>query len=86
MPAFTLPQAEARLLERLAQMRRGDDIVITDGDRPVARLVPFEAGKARRPGAPKGRLALTPEFFEPLPDEELSARGEEGSCCSTLTL
>lgn len=76
MPAFTLPQAGAHLSELLAQLQQGHDIVITDGDRPVARLVPFEPAKPRRPGGLKGRIALTPGFFDPLPADEAAAWGE----------
>lgn len=74
MPAFTLLQAEARLSELLARVRQGDDVVITDGGEPVARLVPV--ARPRRPGALKGRIALTPDFFDPLPEDELAAWGE----------
>jgi hypothetical protein len=42
------------------------------GKKPIVRLVPVsnEHGE-RRPGWLKGKIKLGPEFFEPLPPEEL---------------
>ena len=45
--------------------------LIARGRKPVAKLVPF-APKAKRVfGALRGKLSIGPEFFEPLPPEEL---------------
>ena len=77
MLAFTVHQAKARLSELLAQVRRGDEVVITEGKAPVARLVAFESAKPRRPGALRGKISLTPAFFEPLPADEAAAWGQD---------
>jgi hypothetical protein len=38
----------------------------------VVKLTPISGRKGRRkPGALKGRLKVGPEFFEPLPKEEI---------------
>jgi antitoxin (DNA-binding transcriptional repressor) of toxin-antitoxin stability system len=40
----------------------------------VARLVPVGEKKGKRqPGSLKGGFSISPEFFEPLPDDEVSA-------------
>jgi prevent-host-death family protein len=64
----------SRLVKRAA---RGEDVVITRGTTPVARLVAIAAvTPARTFGAMKGRAKVTAAFFDPLPDAELSAWGE----------
>ncbi len=59
----------SRLLE---QAHAGQEIILAKAGKPYARLVPLapETGK-RQPGRLAGKL--TEAFFEPLPDEELSA-------------
>jgi antitoxin (DNA-binding transcriptional repressor) of toxin-antitoxin stability system len=49
-------------------------VIIARGKKPVARLVPIEERKPKRQfGAMRGRATVGPEFFEPLPPEELDA-------------
>ena len=61
----------SRLLNAAAA---GEEIVITRGRTPVARLVPIaEATPRRRFGAMRGRATVTDAFFEPLPPEMLAA-------------
>ncbi|HYK49114.1 MAG TPA: hypothetical protein VEU94_05270 [Terriglobales bacterium] len=56
----------------IEQACRGEDIVIARGSEPVVRLVAIQSPKGdRKPGALKGKIRLGPEFFEPLPPEEL---------------
>ena len=76
MPVVTVHEAKTNLSKLLAEVQRGEEVVIARGREPVARLVPFEARRPRRPGALQGRIALTPAFFEPLPAEEVAAWGE----------
>jgi prevent-host-death family protein len=59
----------SRLLRRVAE---GEEVIILRGNKPVARLVPYEAEAPKRGfGSMKGKVWLDPEFFEPLPEEEL---------------
>jgi prevent-host-death family protein len=61
----------SRLIERACA---GEDVVIARGDKPVVRLVPIGPVKGRRvPGAWRGKISVGPEFFDPLPDDELEA-------------
>ena len=47
--------------------------MLAKAGKPYAKLVPLEARQERRPGALKGKIKLTKEFFEPLPEKELAA-------------
>jgi antitoxin (DNA-binding transcriptional repressor) of toxin-antitoxin stability system len=52
--------------------REGEEIIITDGNRPVARLEPVDdTRKPRVPGRLKGKLKVPERLFDPLPPEEL---------------
>ncbi|HVH85772.1 MAG TPA: type II toxin-antitoxin system Phd/YefM family antitoxin [Terriglobales bacterium] len=60
----------SRLIEKASQ---GEEIIIARGSKPVAKLVPIgEVRGKRQPGSMKGKLHVGPEFFEPLPTDELS--------------
>lgn len=62
--------AKTHLSALLAEVERGEEIVIARGDLPVARLVPIE----KRPKRELGFVAwhLPDSFFAPLPDDELT--------------
>ncbi len=52
----------------------GEEIIIARYGEPVARLVPIQPPAAKRvPGSARGKFAVPPEFFEPLPAELLKA-------------
>ena len=73
MPTFTLKSAAAQLPKLIARAQAGEEIVIARGTKPVATLVavrPKPKGK-RHFGRLKGLGKVGPEFFEPLPEEEL---------------
>ncbi len=66
--------AKTELSKLLARVEKGEEIVIARGTVPVARLVPIApAPKKRVPGRYKGMFTVGPEFFEPLPQDELDA-------------
>jgi prevent-host-death family protein len=77
MRIFTVHQAKTQLSKLLTQVAEGEEVVTARGKEPVARLVPFKRAEPRRPGALKGKIALTAAFFESLPADELAAWGEE---------
>jgi prevent-host-death family protein len=63
----------SRLIERA---EAGEEVIIARNSEPVVRLVPITPRPRRVFGALKGKISLTAEFFEPLPDDELAAWGE----------
>jgi prevent-host-death family protein len=63
--------AQSQLADLVERAARGEEIVIAEDSRPVARLVAVEDRGPRRSGLAKGQL--TDAFFEPLPDDELMA-------------
>ncbi len=59
-------EADPKLKNLLTQVAAGKEVVFKQGDRLVARLVP--AGR-RIAGLHVGKVMISPDFDEPLPDE-----------------
>jgi prevent-host-death family protein len=73
MRIVTIHQAKTNLSRLIEKASEGEEVIIALGAKPVARLVPIEVKGRRQPGSLKGKLRVEPEFFEPLPESELSA-------------
>jgi prevent-host-death family protein len=72
METVTIHKAKTELSKLIEKACRGEEIVIARGKTPVVRLVAIGDKKGqRKPGALRGKLKVGPEFFEPLPPEEL---------------
>jgi prevent-host-death family protein len=72
MDLVTIHKAKTQLSKLIEQVERGEEVVIARGKTPVARLVPYAPEQPKRGfGSIKGRATLGPEFWEPLPEEEL---------------
>ena len=63
--------AKTHLSRLIARVEAGEEIVIARGRKPVAKLVPVAPRPKRVFGALRGKISIGPEFFEPLPPEEL---------------
>ena len=61
------------LSQLLARVEAGEEIILARGKEPIAKLVPYQTPRTkRRFGALRGVISIGPEFFEPLPEEELA--------------
>ena len=67
---MTLDEAHEHLPELIARLKPGDEVVITQSDQPVARLIPAPpvSGKPREPGSMVGKLTIVKEDDEHLKD------------------
>jgi prevent-host-death family protein len=74
MTTITIEEAQTRLSELIHRLNPGEEVVITEGDRPVARLVPAtspaEPRKAPRLGTLRGTVLSMDHFDDPLEDFE----------------
>ena len=68
---ISIHAAKTHLSRLIARAEAGEEIVIARGRKPVAKLVPIANKPKRVFGAMKGQFTIGPEFFEPLPPEEL---------------
>jgi prevent-host-death family protein len=70
MTTVSIQKAQANLANLIHGMTPGDELVITENNQPVARLVPTApAGAARQLGSMRGSvLYMAPDFDAPLDD------------------
>ena len=63
--------AKTNLSKLIARAEAGEEIIIARGRTPVAKLTAVAPKGTRVFGAMRGQFEIGPEFFEPLPPEEL---------------
>jgi prevent-host-death family protein len=70
MYQIELDKAKAQIATLLQTALDGEEIVITQNDQPVLKLVPVMAANksARRSGSAKGLVSMSEDFDEPLED------------------
>ncbi len=72
MSSISIDEARAKLSELIHGLHPGDEIVITEGEQPVARIlpaIPGEARKKRQLGTLRGTVTyIAPDFDAPLED------------------
>jgi len=72
MATITIEEAQATLVELIHQLQPAEEIIITENNQPVARLVPTAPAtqrKPRQPGTLKGTITyMAPDFDAPLED------------------
>jgi prevent-host-death family protein len=74
MSTITIHKAKTTLSQLIERACQGEEIVIARGAKPLVRLVPLADVRGnRKPGILKGRLNVGPDFFDPLPSDELEA-------------
>jgi prevent-host-death family protein len=81
MHTATIFEAKTNLSELVRRAQQGEEVVITSGRerKPVARLVAIDpAPESRRVGFLEGQGDVGPEFFDPLPEDELRLWNGEG--------
>jgi len=58
-----------KLKELLQAIASGEEVVIVRGGENIARVVPYETPQPRRvPGSAIGKITVSADFDEPLPD------------------
>jgi len=83
MHSATIFEAKTNLSELVRRAQAGEEVLITSGreHKPVARLVAVDPDPplaSRRIGFMEGEGGIGPEFFDPLPDDELRLWNGEG--------
>ncbi len=68
-------EAKTHLSRLLERVQGGEEVIIANAGRPVARLVPIAPSGQRQPGRAKGQVVIAPDFDDPLPDDLAEAFG-----------
>jgi len=67
-------EAKTHLSRLLARVMGGEEIIIAKAGKPIATLVPYDIpSKQRVPGTAKGKIWMSEDFDEPLPEEILES-------------
>ena len=62
-------EAQTHLVELLALVAAGTEIILTEGSIPLARIVPMPGATPRVAGLHLGAIWTSEDFDDPLPDE-----------------
>jgi prevent-host-death family protein len=74
MDTVTIHTAKTTLSQLIARAEAGEEIILARRNVPIAKIVPYQPVAPKRQfGAFRGVVSVGPEFFEPLPDDELAA-------------
>jgi antitoxin (DNA-binding transcriptional repressor) of toxin-antitoxin stability system len=79
MIKLNIHEAKTHLSRYLAKLKQGETIVLCRRNTPVAEIrpIPVSPQKHRPLGLAKGRFRVPASFFEPLPEDIVSAfRGQ----------
>jgi prevent-host-death family protein len=73
MKTVTIHTAKTTLSQLVARAEAGEEIILARGKVPIAKIVPYHPAVPKRQfGALRGKFSIPPEFFDPLPDDELA--------------
>ncbi len=81
MIKIELLQIKADLPNFIEQVARGETIVVTRDNEPIAEVRPIAPAikRPRRIGLAKGTFEIPPSFYEPLPAEVIDSFYGDGS-------
>lgn len=73
MTTVNVHQAKTHLSRLLAEVARGEEIIISRAGTPIARLVPYAAATQRTLGRDRGLFEVPDDFDAPLPEEIIAS-------------
>ena len=75
MESVNIHYCKTNLSRLLSRVELGEEIVISNRGKPIAKLVPFKSSLDRRAslGQDKGKFVVPDDFNAPLPEDILSA-------------
>jgi antitoxin (DNA-binding transcriptional repressor) of toxin-antitoxin stability system len=68
MNPITIDEAVEKLSDLIDAALRGEEVIITKGDRAWIKLTPTTPVKPRKPGSATGQVWMSDDFDEPLED------------------
>jgi antitoxin (DNA-binding transcriptional repressor) of toxin-antitoxin stability system len=69
---ISVEAAEGRLPQLIEAASQGEDVVLSQADQPVARIVPIHTATFRVGVLPQQALGRGPDWLAPMPEDELS--------------
>jgi antitoxin (DNA-binding transcriptional repressor) of toxin-antitoxin stability system len=76
MTQVTVREAQEQLIQLIALVQKGEEVLIMDGKSPLIQLtLPPSQKWMRVPGQDEGLFVIPDDFDDPLPDEILESFG-----------
>jgi prevent-host-death family protein len=73
MQTVDIHQTKTQLSRLLADVERGEEVIVAKAGRPIARLVPIQRPVRQRVfGKDAGLFEVPDDFYNPLPDEVMA--------------
>lgn len=69
MRTVNMHEAKTHFSKLVDSVIHGKEVTIAMAGRPVAKLVPIEKKPKRRIGVLKGKIKVSKDFYEPLPED-----------------
>lgn len=67
--AIDLNHPQAQLSDLVRKAARGEDVILTEGGEPVAKIIPISRARGPREfGSAKGLIHMADDFDDPLED------------------
>ena len=77
MITVNIHQAKTNLSKLLQEVMNGQEVIIARAGVPIAVIQPIQPLKPKRkPGALAGKITISPDFDDPIPDEDLFYDGD----------
>ena len=70
---LNIHEAKTHLSQLIERAGGGETIIIAKAGKPKVMLTPIPSPAARRPGRFSGKIVMTDDFDQPLPEELLKA-------------
>ena len=71
MIAINFNNIAEKIPELKTIMENGEEIILEDSGHPIAKIVPFHQPKTRKLGGEEGKIWISEDFNEPLPEDML---------------
>ena len=69
-------EAKNQLPELVLFVQKGDAVIISDHNKPLAKIVPVNVSpRSRIPGLNRGKIWTSEDFDDPIPDEFWTGEG-----------
>lgn len=71
---YNIHDAKSNLSKLIVQALEGKEVIISKAGKPIVKLVRISPDKKlkRKIGLYQGKIKISKEFFEPLPEESIS--------------
>ncbi len=81
MTTVNIHQAKTHLSRLLAEVARGEEVIISRAGTPIARLTPYATSRPRRRlGRDRGLFEVPDDFDAPLPEDVIESFERCGYC------